>query len=155
MPTDLNAALHESIETAQPLISAKNHTLTVELPEQPIRVEADPERLAQVFSNLLINAAKYTDPGGRISVRAVRTTGDAVVSVRDNGIGVATDMLPQLFGIDDLIPKGWPEAAKIGGVAMPRLAPYSFWEAQAANDEGARSGQRDRPAVNDCLLPTI
>ncbi len=117
-PTDLSTALHESIEIARPLINAKDHTLTVELPAQPICIEADPERLAQVFSNLLINAAKYTDPGGRITLRALRTAGEALVSVRDNGIGVAPEMLPQLFGMFTQAPAALPRAEGGLGVGL-------------------------------------
>jgi len=116
--TDLGAALQESIETAQPFISAKDHTLTVDLPAQPIWIDADPERLAQVFSNLLINAAKYTDQGGRIELRALRSASDVVVSIRDNGIGVATGMLPQLFGMFTQAPAALPRAEGGLGVGL-------------------------------------
>ncbi len=60
-----------AIETARPIIDAKHHTLSLDLPKVAVRLEADPVRLAQAFSNLLINAAKYTDPGGHIQLRAV------------------------------------------------------------------------------------
>ena len=66
-------------------------------PKEPVRLEADPVRLAQVFCNLLINAAKYTDPGGEIELRTERDDGEVVVTVRDNGIGISGDMLPRLF----------------------------------------------------------
>ena len=67
------------------------------LAKEPVRLEADPVRLAQVFCNLLINAAKYTDPGGEIELRTERDDGEVVVTVRDNGIGISADMLPRLF----------------------------------------------------------
>ncbi len=62
-----------------------------------MRLDADSVRLAQVFSNLLINAAKYTDPGGQIQLRAAREGGQIVVAIRDNGIGISPDMMPRLF----------------------------------------------------------
>jgi len=93
----LQALLTEAVETARPLIDARRHTLTTDWPSQPIEIEADPVRLVQVVVNLLTNAAKYTDPGGAITCSA-RTEGDAVViSVRDTGIGLAPDMLGEVF----------------------------------------------------------
>jgi PAS domain S-box-containing protein len=94
---DLGAIVTSAIEAARPLLDAKQHTLSVELPEEVIELEADPVRMAQVFANLLINSAKYTDPGGQIVLRARRSGGEAVVSVRDNGIGITPEMMPRLF----------------------------------------------------------
>lgn len=98
-PLELGAAVTAAIETAKPLIDAKHHALTVELPPKPVRLEADPVRLAQIFSNLLNNAAKYTDPGGHVRLKANVDGGEVVVRVRDNGIGMAPDMIPRLFNM--------------------------------------------------------
>jgi two-component system, chemotaxis family, CheB/CheR fusion protein len=95
--TELTALLGTAIEAARPILDAKRHTLSLDLPNQAVRLDADPVRLAQVFSNLLINAAKYTDSGGHIQLRAVADGSEIVVSVRDNGIGIAADMMPRLF----------------------------------------------------------
>jgi CheY-like chemotaxis protein len=95
--TDLTTVLGTSIEAARPLLDGKQHTLSVDLPQEAVRVWADPVRLNQVFTNLLINAAKYTDAGGRIALRAAREPDGVVVSVRDNGIGISTEMMPQIF----------------------------------------------------------
>ncbi len=86
-----------AVETVRPLIEARGHRLTVDVADAPVAVDADPVRLAQILANLLTNAAKYTDPGGAIHVRA-RVEGDkAVVSVLDNGIGIAPALLPRMF----------------------------------------------------------
>jgi CheY-like chemotaxis protein len=69
----------------------------LDLPKTAVRLEADPVRLAQAFSNLLINAAKYTDPGGHIELRAAQEGCEVVVAIRDNGIGISKDMMPRLF----------------------------------------------------------
>ena len=98
-PTELSLVIGTAIETARPVLSAKNHTLSVDLPQGPMRLEADPVRLAQVFSNLLINAAKYTDPGGQVQLKAHREHDEVVVCMRDNGIGIAAEMLPRLFTV--------------------------------------------------------
>jgi PAS domain S-box-containing protein len=96
---ELGAVVSAAIETARPVLSAKHHHLSVAMPDQPIRLDADAVRLAQVFSNLLINAAKYTDPGGHIQLTITRERDDAVISVTDNGMGLSADLLPRLFTI--------------------------------------------------------
>jgi CheY-like chemotaxis protein/two-component sensor histidine kinase len=86
-----------AVETARPFIDAAGHEFTVSLPHDPVVLDADLTRLAQVFSNLLTNSAKYTDPGGRIWLTAHREAGNVVVSVRDTGIGIPADALPNVF----------------------------------------------------------
>ncbi len=96
-PTDLCDVIAMAIETAQPLIEGRGHRLAINIPSAPIIVDADKERLCQVFANLLINAAKYTNPGGRITVSLRARRGCAFVKVRDNGIGIPPDLLPRIF----------------------------------------------------------
>ncbi|HEX5081221.1 MAG TPA: ATP-binding protein, partial [Blastocatellia bacterium] len=96
-PVDLADVVATAVETCRPLVEAHHHTLTVSLPERPVRVEADSARLAQVLSNLLNNAAKYTGDGGRIDLIVEQSQGDAVIRVRDNGIGIASERLPTVF----------------------------------------------------------
>ncbi len=98
-PTELRAVLDAAIEAARPLLDAKHHRLEVQADEAPLRFEADPLRLAQILSNLLTNAAKYTDPGGHIRLRAAMEEGEIVMSVADNGIGIAPEVLPTVFGL--------------------------------------------------------
>jgi PAS domain S-box-containing protein len=86
-----------AVETARPAVEAGGHELTVALPPEPVYVEADLTRLAQVFSNLLTNSAKYTDRGGRIWLTAERRGGEVVVAVRDTGIGIPAESLPKIF----------------------------------------------------------
>jgi PAS domain S-box-containing protein len=95
--TELTMVIGSAIETARPILDAKHHTLSVDLPKQAVRLEADLVRLAQIFSNLLINAAKYTDPGGHIQLRAAQRDDEVVVSILDNGVGISADMMPRLF----------------------------------------------------------
>ena len=96
-PVDLAEVVATAVETSRPLIESHRHKLTVLLPGRPLRVEADSARLAQVLSNLLNNAAKYTKDGGRIELIAERVSEEAVLRVRDNGVGIAPEMLPQVF----------------------------------------------------------
>ena len=94
---DLRTALVASIETTQPLIDAAGHSLEVALPGKPLWVFADSTRLSQAFGNLLNNAAKYTDRGGRLSLRAELHGDHVVVTVTDTGIGIDPNLLPQIF----------------------------------------------------------
>jgi len=87
------------VESSRPLIEKSRHELTVSLPTEPVLLDADPIRLAQVFLNLLNNSAKYTKRGGHIWLAAERQGSDAVVSVRDNGVGIPADMLARVFDL--------------------------------------------------------
>jgi len=95
-PVELARIVTQAVETSRPLIDAKRHRLTVDASE-PIWIDADPVRLAQVIANLLNNAAKYTDDGGQIRVRAGREGDDAVIRVQDTGIGLSPEMLSRVF----------------------------------------------------------
>jgi PAS domain S-box-containing protein len=95
--TDLAAAIDAAVETARPAIDDKRHTFTVEMPPEPVYLAADPLRLAQVLSNLLTNAAKYTDPEGQIRLRAAATGDEVTIAVADTGIGLAPDEIGRLF----------------------------------------------------------
>ena len=91
--------IQSAVETSRPLIDANNHQLTVELPGEPLFVHADEARLAQVLSNLLNNAAKYTVAGGSIWINAKREGNQAVFRVRDTGTGIPPEMLPKIFDL--------------------------------------------------------
>jgi signal transduction histidine kinase len=94
---DLAAAMTRAAETTRGLIADRRHELIVSLPEAPVRLNADPTRLEQILTNLLNNAAKYTDPGGRIWLTANVEDGTAVLHVRDTGIGIAPEMIQRIF----------------------------------------------------------
>ena len=95
----LRSVVEVAVETARPLIESKQHTLTVTLPAEEITLEADPLRLSQVLANLLTNAAKYTDPGGRIALVAAPDGTGLTISVKDSGIGLAAQTIPGLFAM--------------------------------------------------------
>lgn len=94
---ELASVVESAVESSRPLIQQCGHELTIRLPPEAVALDADPIRLAQVFLNLLNNAAKYTKRGGHIWLTADREGSDAIVSVRDNGIGIPGDMLPRIF----------------------------------------------------------
>jgi len=94
---DLRGVLAEAAEASRPLVEGGRHTLVVRRPADPVPVEGDRTRLTQVFANLLNNAAKYTEPGGRIEVDVGAEGGRAVVRVRDTGVGIPPELLPTVF----------------------------------------------------------
>ncbi len=98
-PVEVAAVVARAVETARPAIDAQRHELTITLPPEPVLVEADPVRLAQVVSNLLNNSAKYMEAGGHIWLSAERRAGHLVLRVRDAGIGIAPDLLARIFDL--------------------------------------------------------
>jgi len=94
---ELASSVHHAVEASRALAQCKGHELTVTLPPLPIYLNADPTRLAQVVGNLLNNACKFTDNGGRIELSVERAGTEAVIRVRDNGIGIAPDQFPRIF----------------------------------------------------------
>ena len=96
---DLASIVNNAVETSRPIIDDEAHTLTIDLPSEPPILDADSVRLTQVFSNLLNNAAKFTESGGNIRVEVTRQSSEAVVSVRDFGIGISPELLPKIFGM--------------------------------------------------------
>jgi PAS domain S-box-containing protein len=104
-----------ALEMASPQIEARQHLLTVDVPRPGLAVEADAVRMAQVVSNLLNNAAKYTEPQGRIAVTAGREGDEVVLRVRDSGIGLSAEMLPRIF---DLFVQARQSLGRQGGLGL-------------------------------------
>ena len=98
-PVDLTALVPHAVETAQHLIDGYRHDLSVSLPVDPLYVEGDPKRLVQIVTNLLNNAAKYTNPGGRIALTLAPEGSEAVLRVKDTGIGIAPELLTAIFDL--------------------------------------------------------
>nr|WP_081984321.1 PAS domain S-box protein [Massilia sp. JS1662] len=96
-PLLLADVVHGAVETSRPLIDQHHHHLDVRLPDEPLTLDADSVRLTQVLANLLNNAAKYTDQGGRIELHARRDGIEVEITVRDNGIGIPSGHLPEVF----------------------------------------------------------
>jgi signal transduction histidine kinase len=96
-PVELEKVVDLAVEASQPRIEDHHHHLTVTLPAHPVFLQVAPARMAQVFSNLLNNAAKYTDDGGEIALSAELAGREVVVCVRDNGIGISPELLPHIF----------------------------------------------------------
>jgi signal transduction histidine kinase len=128
---DLAAVVAGAIETAGAFLATRGHHLTVSLPPEPVSLVADPSRLNQVLTNLLTNAAKYTDPGGEICLTAEVAAGAVVLQVRDNGIGIAPDLLPRVF---DLFQQGeGPGDQACGGLGIGLALVKSLVELHGGN----------------------
>jgi signal transduction histidine kinase len=98
-PMDLSEAVQRAVTSTRALIEARGHRLRLELPAEPIRLAADPGRVEQILVNLLTNAAKYTDPGGSIEIAGSAEGEDVIVRVRDDGMGIAPEMLGRIFDL--------------------------------------------------------
>jgi CheY-like chemotaxis protein/anti-sigma regulatory factor (Ser/Thr protein kinase) len=96
---DLATVISKAVEMATPLLEERGHSLEVSVEDGPLHVDADPARLAQVIANLLTNAAKYTERGGQIVLKVALERDDVVTTVRDNGMGIAADLLPRVFDL--------------------------------------------------------
>ena len=96
-PVELAAVVLSALETSRPVLEAARHKLDLILPAEPVMLHADFVRVAQVIANLLNNAAKYTDPEGQVALSVRREGAEAVISVRDSGVGIAPGLLPQVF----------------------------------------------------------
>jgi len=154
---DFGAIVAAALETARPIVDAKRHRLTIDVPSTPLPLDADPVRLAQVFSNLLINAAKYTPPGGNLTFSARRDGPDLVVAVRDNGIGIARDMMPQLFNLFSQARSALPHSeGGLGiGLALVKGLIALHGGSVEAHSDGAGLGSefRVRLALPNALAP--
>jgi PAS domain S-box-containing protein len=115
---DLNQVVRHALETVQPLVEQRRHELLINLGSEPVWASTDATRLEEVFVNLLDNAAKYTDPGGRIEVWCEHSGGQdfAEVRVRDNGVGIDEKLLPQIFDLFTQAPRSLDRAA--GGLGI-------------------------------------
>jgi signal transduction histidine kinase len=115
---DLRTVVCSAIETVEPLSNAAGHAVAMDLPQTPLWVHADFTRLAQAFANLLNNAVKYTDRGGRITVSASVDRGEAVVVISDTGIGIDPSLLPSIFDMFVQIEQGASRARSGLGIGL-------------------------------------
>jgi len=134
---DLARIVQNAVEISRPLIDAAGHRLTFDLPGESLTLEADPVRLAQVIANLLNNAAKYTEPGGKICLAAHRDGTEIVVSVRDSGVGIPAEMLPRVFEMFTQVPRSLDRAQ--GGLGIGLTLVQSLTRLHGGEVE-ARSG---------------
>ena len=139
---DLTGVVRQAMDGARPLILAGHHTLVLQAPTRPIYVSADPMRVTQVLSNLIENATKFCRMHGRIVVRVERGADDAILSVRDDGIGIDADALPHLFDLftqSEPATAGSPRGLGIGLSLVKRIVEHHGGTVSARSD-GPGSG---------------
>ena len=141
-----------AVETARPLIDAAGHQLALSLPAEPMILDADPVRLVQIIGNLLSNAAKYTEPGGQIWLTARRERNEAVISVRDTGLGIPADVLPFVFDMFTQVDRSLARAQ--GGLGIGLSLAKTFVEMHGGRIE-AHSEGLDRGSEFLVYLPTM
>ncbi|UXI65842.1 PAS domain-containing protein [Tahibacter amnicola] len=136
-PADLADLLRSAMETSRPLIEAADHAFLTSLPSEALILDADPVRVTQIIANLLNNAAKYTDAGGQIWLTAHRDGTDAVIVVRDNGIGIPDTMLAKVFDLFTQLEHGRHRAQGglgIGLTLVRRLVEMHGGQVEARSD---------------------
>jgi PAS domain S-box-containing protein len=141
---DLAAILRHAVEACRPLADGLGHELHVTIPREPLLVSADPVRLAQIFSNLLNNSCKFTEPGGRIWVTVRRHASDVTVSVRDTGIGIAPanqDVIFEMFGQEDKSLERSRSGLGIGLSLARRLAELHGGDIEVRSDGAGRGSE--------------
>ena len=141
-----------AVETSRPMIDASGHRLDLDLPPQAIYLDADATRLAQVFSNLLNNAAKYTDRGGRIAIRAKLAGRQVSIVIEDNGIGIAPERLAQVF---DMFSQEQPALDRSHSGLGIGLALSRALVQMHGGDIEAHSAGRGRGSRFSVVLPVI
>jgi signal transduction histidine kinase len=143
-PVELAEIVRTAVEVASPLINERGHQLQIDVPAQGLRLDADRERLCQVFANLLTNAAKYSNEGSRIAISACTEGGTIVVDVIDNGHGIAADLLPHVFELFYQDPRSL--ARSKGGLGLGLTIVRSLTELHggsvSAHSEGHGRGSR-------------
>lgn len=134
---ELARVVHSAVEVSGPLIDAARQQLSIQLPPEPLFLEADPVRLAQVLGNLLNNASRYTGEGGRIWLSVGRRGAQATISVRDNGAGIDPALLPQVF---DMFAQGARGRGSRGGLGIGLTLVRGLVELHGGSIEASSAG---------------
>ena len=146
---DLRDVVSHAIETLESDIKQRDHRLTAALPDAPVWLQADPGRLEQVFVNLLANASKYTDSGGELSVSVQVRDADAVVRIRDSGIGIAPEVLPHLFDLFKQADEAAPRSQSGLGIGLALVR--NLVESHGGIVSGASAGLGQGSEFTVCL----
>jgi len=161
---ELKNVLQNALETARPQIESNGHALAITLPDHPVYVDGDLTRLAQAFCNLLNNSAKYTESGGCISLNVVTDATEVTVTVRDNGIGIPAESLPELFEMFAQVDRSLERAeGGLGiGLALVKGLIQAHDGSVSVHSDGVGKGStfivrlpicQDEPVAEDCIRP--
>ena len=147
---ELGSIISNAVEAVRPLIDAKQHRLLLDLPQRPLRFDADALRLSQVVANLLGNAAKYTDPGGEIRLRARAGKGELCIEVSDNGIGMPPESLSAVFHMYTRLGSG-DEGKPGGGLGIGLALARGLVELHGGSITATSAG----PGLGSCFTVRI
>ena len=136
---ELGAMAERAAESVRPLMAERSHEFTLMPYHEPIWLEADPVRLDQILMNLLNNAAEFTDPGGHIHLIVTRETSEALIQVRDDGTGIAPDLLPHVF---DLFTQADTSLDRVGEGSASASRWSSGWSRCTAGRSASRAKGR-------------
>ena len=142
---DLASVVGAAVEMSRPLIESRRHALTIDLPQKPVVIDADATRLTQVFSNLLNNAANYTEPGGRIAIAARRDGEEVAVTISDTGVGIPAEALPSVFDMFTQLslPGALAQSGGLGiGLTLARRLVELHGGSLTAESDGIGKGSR-------------
>ena len=143
---DVATIVKSAVESARPMIDARQHDLTISVATEPLTAEADPLRLEQIVSNLLINAAKYTENRGQIWLSAAQEGDEIVIKVRDTGIGIPPEQLPRMF---ELFAQGDRSLARSeGGLGIGLTLGRSLAELHGGSLTATSAGHGQRQRVH-------
>ena len=135
---DVRDAVEQAIQVTEALIASRDHLVEIALPAAPLLIVADENRVCQIITNLLSNAAKYTEPGGSIRVTVQRENGEVVIRVRDNGIGLAPDMLSKVFELFTRVDR--PESRGLDGLGIGLALVQRLAQQQGGSITAASAG---------------
>ncbi|MBI3864831.1 MAG: PAS domain S-box protein, partial [Planctomycetia bacterium] len=156
-PVEIASVIRSAVETSSPMIDAAHHQLAIALSPEPLTVDGDLVRLAQVVTNLLNNAAKYTEPGGQIWLNVSRRAGQVLISIRDTGIGISSELLPhvmEMFTQADRNMRRPQDGLGIGLALVKRLVELHGGSVEAKSDgEGCGSEFTIRLPLSQKQLP--
>ncbi len=149
-PVELRQVLDAAVETARPLIDARQHRLSLDIESLPVMLFADPVGLTQVVSNLLTNAAKYTDPGGTIELRARTSPGGLVLSIKDDGLGIDAELRARIF---EMFEQAHSERSRVdGGLGIGLALAKAYVQMHGGTIDVASEG-RGRGSEFTVMLP--
>jgi len=148
----LGDVVSSAVETARPAIESAGHELILRLPSEPVHLDADLTRLAQVFSNLITNSAKYTERGGRIWLTAERRDAEVIVTVRDTGIGIPAEALPPIFDMFAQVDRSTERSG--GGLGIGLALVKGLVEMHDGTVSAASAGQ-DKGSTFTVRLPAL
>jgi signal transduction histidine kinase len=139
-PTELAVLIARAVETVQPLMQARGHEFASEIPAGTLTINADPLRLTQAFGNVLSNATKYTERGGRISLTVCQQGTDVEIRVRDTGIGIPAELLPRIFDLFTQVRSDHSQSGLGIGLALVRRLLQMHGGTITAHSEGPGQG---------------